>query len=219
MLESLVFSADPKLITAIRNMCAKVDVRPNVCSEPQQIAALVARSKCSGVIVDGTDTRAAREILDLVRKSRSNKRAVSIGVVSVSAGSLGTMFELRMPVTPELALRTFRAARAAMLSEFRRYCRHALHTPVMITTASGQELHGRCINVSQGGLCVHFTSCQPPAAKSAVRVRLTLPPAGTLTEVKGEIVWCNSEGRAGLQCQGSSPRDRQNLDEWLAKRA
>ncbi len=219
MLESLVFSADAKLIAAIQNICAKVDLRPNVCSEPEQIASRLVRSKCSGVVVDGTDTQVARDILDLMRKSPSNKRAVSIAVVRNSTANLGAMFELRMPAAADLALRTFRAARAAMLSEYRRYCRHPLQTPVIITTPSGQELHGRCINLSQGGLGVQFTGCHPPAVKTAVRVRLALPPAGILAEAKGEIVWCTTEGRAGLQYQGASPRDRQNLDQWLAKRA
>lgn len=216
MLESLVLSSDAKLSTAIQQMCVNVGIRPEVCTGPEQAVRLMAKGKFYGIIVDSADPDVATELIKAVRKSPSSRRAVSIAVLSGSTGGLGAMFELRTPLTAELALRTFRAARAAMLSEFRRYCRRPLETPAMVTTPSGQELHARIINLSQGGLGVQFPPSRPIATRAAVRCRFALPPAGTLIEVKGEVVWSNSEGRAGLQCQGVSPRDRQNLEEWLA---
>ncbi len=219
MLESLLVSADAKLTMAIQQMCAKVAIYPNLCPAPQQAAVLLARSKCSGIIIDGADPPVAAEILDLIRRSPSNKHAVSIALLTASTKSLGAMFELRMPLAPELALRTFRAARAAMFNEFRRYCRHPLGTPVILTTPSGMELHGRCINLSHNGLGIQLTASETQAKKTVVHARFVLPPAGRLTEVKGEIVWCNPDGRSGLQCQGASLRDRHGLDDWLTKRA
>ncbi len=218
MLESLVLSGDARLNAAIQQMCANVGIQPRLCAGPEQGAALLARGRYYGVIVHDADPQAATELLRAIRQSPSSKRAVSIAVLGRSGGSLGAMFELRTPVAAELALRTFRAARAAMVNEFRRCCRHAVETPVMITTPSGQEFHARSINISQGGLAVRFAAPLKLTTKSAVRGRLALPPAGTLVEVKGEVVWSDADGRAGLQCQGVSARDRQSLEEWAAAR-
>ncbi len=219
MLESLVLSGDARLNSAIERMCADVGIQPRLCAGPEQGAALLARGRYYGVIVHDADPQSATELLAATRKSSSSKRAVTIAVLTQSGGSLGTMFELRAPVAIDLAVRTFRAARASMLNEFRRCGRHAVQTPVIISTPAGQELHAKSINISQSGIAVKFATALKLTPKTAVRGRVVLPPAGTLVEVKGEIVWSDGDGRAGLQCQGVSARDRQNLEEWIGKRA
>ncbi len=57
------------------------------------------------------------------------------------------------------------------------------------------------------------------AARSTVHCRLHLPPAGTLIQLKGEIVWSDGTGVIGLQIQGVSARDRRELEGWLSTRA
>ncbi len=148
LLESLLVCQDARLSAAIRQRCARVGIPPKVCVGPEQATALLAKSKFYGIVIDGTDPQAAAQLLDAIRKSASSKRAVSVAVLSGSAQSLGTVFELRTPMTEDLALRTFRAARAAMFNELRRAGRHPLRTLVTIITPAGQELHAKGVNIS-----------------------------------------------------------------------
>ncbi len=217
MLESLFLAGDPKLNAAIEQMCASVGISPRRCSGAEQGSTLLARNRFYGVIVHDADPLGAAQLLQAIRRSSSSKRAVSIAVLR-KPSSLGAAFELRTPMAADLALRTFRAARAAMLSEFRRSGRHAVEAPVIITTAAGQELHGKSINLSQTGLALKFATRLQLTAKTTVRGRLVLPPSGTLVEIKGEVAWSDAEGRAGLQIQAVTARDRQNLEEWTAQR-
>ncbi len=218
LLDSLVYSRDPKLISTIQWAGSNGGITPKLCSGATQVAALLARTKFYAVIVDDTDLLAATEVLNAARRSPSSRNAISIAVVGGSAGgTLGTTFVLRKPVPGELVLRTFRAAQGAMIKEYLRYCRHPLQTPVILTTSAGQELHATASNISQGGLGLLLVQGRAVGPKAPLRVKLALPPNGSCLELSGEVVWCH-EAKLGVQCQGVSTADRKQLDEWLAAR-
>ncbi len=218
MLNNLLFSGDPLLTATLQSVCANVGISPTLCSESPQAASMLARCKFYGVIVDGGEPDAAGEVLSAVRASSSSRNAISIVVSDGSAGALGGTFLLRMPIAFELAMRTLRAAKGPMLNEFCRYFRHPVHLPVLITRDSGGELRATSVNVSHRGLAIQMAGVKVIALRDAVRARLTLPGSGTCIETKGTVAWTDARGRAGIHCEGISPRDRKQLEEWLAPR-
>lgn len=167
-------------------------------------------------MIDSADPEVASEVLTRVRASSSSRNAISIVVSDVSAGVAGGAFVLRKPVAVELATRTLRVAKGPMLNEFRRYFRHPVQLPVLITRDSGGELQTTSVNVSHRGLAIQMAGPNVIAPRDAVRARLTLPGGGACIEMKGKVTWTDVRGRAGIHCEGISPRDRQQLEEWLA---
>jgi hypothetical protein len=177
---------------------------------------MLARCKFYGVVIDSADPEAATQILSGIRVSSSSRNAISIVVSDGSAGVPSGTFVLRKPVASELVVRTLRAAKGLMLNEFRRYFRHPVQLPVLITRDSCGELQGTSINVSHRGIAVQMPDSNLIAPRDAVRSRLTLPGRGTYIETEGKVVWTDARGRAGINCEGISPSDRQRLEEWLA---
>lgn len=216
MLNTLLLSQDSRLIGTLQSVCASVGISPTVCSEPAQAAAVLAKCKFYGVIVDSADPEVATHVLSTVRTSSSSRKAISIVVSNGSAVVPGGTFALRKPVGVELAMRTLRAAKGSMLNEFGRYFRHPLQLPVLITRDSGGEFQATSINVSHRGLAVQMADLNVIAPRDVVRLRLTLPDGATWIEMKGKVTWTDVRGRAGIHCEGVSPRDQQQLEEWLA---
>jgi hypothetical protein len=218
VLNDLLLSRDPELLAALQSVCTNMGISPTICSESPQAASMVARCKFYGVIVDAAEPDAAREVLSTIRASSSSRNAISIVVADGSAGEPGGTFVLRKPVALELTMRTVRAAKGLMLNEFSRYFRHPVHLPVLVTMDSGGELRATSINVSHGGLAIQMAGLNVLSLRDAVRARLTLPGDGTCIETKGKVAWADARGRAGIHCEGVSPRDRRQLEEWLAPR-
>lgn len=216
MLNSLLLSQDPRFIATLQSLCANVGITPTVCSGSAQAADLLARCKFYGVIIDSAEPEVATEVLSAVRASSSSRKAIAIVVSEASAGVPGGMFVLTKPVAVDLATRTLRAATGLMLNEFRRYFRHPVELPVVITKDSGGEFQATSINFSHGGLAVRMAALDAIDPRDAIRARFTRPGAGTYIETKGKVAWTGGQCRAGLHCECISARDRKQLEEWLA---
>jgi PilZ domain len=204
-------------MATLQSVCGNVGIIPTVCSEDAQAAEMLARCKFYGVIIDSAKPEVAMEVLSTVRASSSSRKAIAIVVSDASGGVPGGMFVLSKPVAVDLATRTLRAATGLMLNEFRRYFRHPVQLPVVITRDSGGELQATSINFSHGGLAVRMAALDVIAPGDAFRARFTRPGAGARIETKGRVAWIGAQGRAGLHCECISARDRKQLEEWLAQ--
>jgi hypothetical protein len=217
-LDVLLVSRDRKLIPTIESACTNLSLGLVPCPGSLEALAFLARRKFYAVIVDCDDPNVADGVLSAFRTSRSSKNAVSIAAVQGSAAMPQAAFVMTKPVAGVLALRTLRVAVGVMLQEYGRYFRHPVELPVTITTDSGQELQVTSINLSHGGLAVHMVGSYVIATDGAARARFVLPGLSTGIETKGKVAWVDSQGRAGLRCEGVSQAGRTQLEQWLAPR-
>jgi hypothetical protein len=173
--------------------------------------------KFYAILADDIDQAATSELLAAVRKSSSSDKALWIVFAATpTAVAPHAAMVVAKPVSMELAMRTVRAAQGPIASEYRRYARHSLRTPVALTTPSKQEIQASLINISGGGLAVQLAAQQQLATATAISARFALPVSGEWVRVSGDVVWCDAEGRAGLRCKGVTPMDGERLRKWLA---
>ncbi len=215
MLDNLLLSQDPSLIATFQAACTSVGVSPTVCSMSAQVPGLLTKQKFYGLMIDYPDLGEATRVLTVVRASSSSRTAIAIAVSNGPAAVEGAAFQLRKPVSPKLAIRTMRAAKGHMLNEFFGYFRHTVRLPVLITKDAGGELRATSINISRRGLAVQMAGVHRIGQSDTVNALLTLP-GGTWSEMKGTVVWADNRGRVGIRCEGRAPRDRQQLEQWLA---
>jgi hypothetical protein len=212
----LLLSRDPKLISAMQLACGKLLIEPILCPEAAEAAALLKRRKVYAVLVDDLDRAATAELLAAVKSSRSSHRAVPIAVTDQKLGNVPhAALIATKPVSIELAARTLRVALGPMLKEASRYTRHSLRVPVMLASGFNREIQATSVNISDGGLAVQFQGTCPLPAKAQVSARLVLPSSSDVVELKGDVVWFDSDGRAGLQCKATSQFDQRVLQRWL----
>src|SRR5262249_37142117 len=120
------------------------------------------------------------------------------------------------PVSTESFDRALRAARTTMLRERRRYYRLPVQAPVTVARAPGQELlSGVSLNISENGMALRSEVRLFQRALIGLQVRLPEFP-GTF-RCSAEVVWADSQGRAGTRFLSLKGKAREMLTDWIQR--
>lgn len=220
-LDSLVISQDTGLLAVLRPALEKISVDLEVCPEPRASRHLMAKRKFDAVIIDCDDMPDGVELLNALRHTQSNSRAVAFAVVNgktttQEAFTAGANFVLQKPVTLLHASRCFNAALNFMVRERRRYFRHPMDMPLRISLPHNQEMTATATNLSEGGMAIRTQGKLPQGAKA--QFRFTLPATNVSLELKGQVAWSDGTGRLGIRFIEVAQSSQYQLDKWLTDR-
>jgi len=219
-LESLLISHDAALLGVLRPTLEKISVTVQVCPESETGTELLVKRKFDAVIIDCDDLQGGVNVLQGLRRSQSNSKAVAFAVVNAQttaqqAFQMGANFVLQKPLTPLHAARCFNAALNFMVREHRRYFRHPVEMPVRVCIPKSPELTATSTNLSEGGIAIRSTARL--SKDTSVELRFTLPESSTSLELKGQIVWTDATGRAGIRFVDVPQSSQYQLDKWLTE--
>jgi CheY-like chemotaxis protein len=220
-LQALLLSRDPEVHRTIRRVLDTANIDLEVCNHPDHAREALGRRKFDALLVDCDDTDKGPEVLQELRQGKSNKSCIAFALVhgktSVQqAFQIGANFVLDKPISVERATRSVRAAQGLIMRERRRYHRHLLRASGTILVDSGAELPISITNISEGGISIECARQLDQGG--AANLKFTLPGAKKVLEIKGEVIWSNPEGQAGIRYQVLSIDVKKELDAWLDKR-
>jgi len=221
-LQALLLTRDQEVNRTLRRVLETNKIEVSVCADPQQARLAISRQKYDAVVVDCDDIKEGPAVLKELRQGKSNKSCITFAVVHgrttvQQAFELGANFVLDKPLALDRVTRSIRAAQGLIMRERRRYHRHLLRATGSIVVDSGTELPVRITNISQGGISIECSRQLDEGG--AARLRFVLPGAKRAMEVKGEVMWANLEGQAGIRFQILSLDVKQELDKWLDRHA
>jgi CheY-like chemotaxis protein len=216
---ALLLTRDPEVVRVVERLLRDLGIGVLTTDELDEAAELLERRKFDGLIVDCEGLPGSRALVHGLRRSRSNRTVVVFALASRTVSmrelfDLGANFALEKPLTETAALRCLRAARPLLVRERRRYFRCRLETPVAIETG-GRARSFSSLNLSEGGIALRATQGLPVGA--TVKVNFSLPDAAPAISARGEVVWVDSDGRAGLRLAEMSDSHRLLLCDWLAR--
>jgi len=217
-LESLLLSRDPHVISVLRPVLEKLSIDLEVCSGARSGGEILSSEKFDAVIVDCDDLQGGVEVLQILRKSPSNRTSVTFALLNgqtttQQAFESGANFVLQKPVSSASALRCFGAALSFMTRERRRYFRHPVCVAVALTFGEERQLQATTTNLSEGGMAISFTGKLPRERLS--KASFTLPGSQLSLEPNVQLAWVDGVGRAGLRFVEMPQTTRQQLDDWL----
>lgn len=220
-LQALLLSRDPEVHRTIRRVLDTANIELEVCNNTDQARMALTRRKYDAVLVDCDDTEKGSEILQELRQGKSNKSCIAFALVhgktSVQqAFEIGANFVLDKPISIERATRSVRAAQGLIMRERRRYHRHLLRATGAILVDAGAELPVSITNISEGGISIECARQLDEGG--AARLKFLLPGAKRALEIKGEVMWSNPEGQAGIRFQVLPLDAKKELDSWLERR-
>jgi CheY-like chemotaxis protein len=220
-LESLLISRDAALLGVLRPTLEKLSVNVEVCAGSETGSEMLGKRKFDAVIVDCDDMQGGIGILTDLRKTHSNASSVAFAVLNGNtttqeAFRLGANFVLQKPLTPLNATRCFNAALNFMLRERRRYFRHPVEMPVRINIPEGGELNATATDLSEGGMAIQIAGRLPRDV--VANLQFTLPGSHTSLELRGNIAWANSSGKAGIRFVEVPQSSQYQLEKWLTDR-
>ncbi|HLW52023.1 MAG TPA: PilZ domain-containing protein [Candidatus Angelobacter sp.] len=221
-LQALLLSRDPEVHRTLRRVLDAANIETELAQRSEQARQSLSRGKYDAFLVDCDDTEGGPEVLKELRQGKSNKSCIAFAIVhgktSVQmAFEMGANFVLDKPISVDRATRSVRAAQGLIMRERRRYHRHLLSASGAILVDSGAELPISITNISHGGISIECSRQLDQGG--AARLKFILPGAKHALEVKGEVMWSNSEGQAGIRFQVLSTDMKKALDTWLDRRA
>ena len=96
------------------------------------------------------------------------------------------------------------------------YFRARLDVPTQITMGDAQ-LSGKVLNVSAGGAALGEIR-EPMRLAHGFTIRFVLPVTNDPIESKGQLVWAEPQGRAGIRFLDLAPESQRRLTSWLAQK-
>jgi CheY-like chemotaxis protein len=221
-LEALVLSRDPEVLKTVGGVLDDANMDLRVCSNAEDAAEKLHGHKYDTFVVDCDDVPGALDVLQQLRKAKANKSCIVFALVNGrtsvrEAFEMGANFALDKPVSQERVMRSVKAAQGLIMRERRRYYRHLVTATGTIVVDGTTELPVSIITISQGGVSIECTRQLDEGG--AARLRIVLPGSKQPLELKGEIIWSDTHGRAGIRFQVLPLETKKELESWLEKRA
>lgn len=221
-LEALLLSRDPEVQKTMHRVLNDANIDVQVCSSAEDAMQILNRHKYDTFVVDCDDVPAAAMVLQQLRKGKSNKSCIAFAVVNGrttvrQAFELGANFVLDKPVSTERAVRSIKAAQGLIMRERRRYHRHLVSASGVIIVDGGTELPVTILTISEGGVSIECA--RQLDTGSASRLKILLPGSKHPLDLRGTVIWSDTEGRAGIRFQLLTETIKKELDSWLEKRA
>ncbi len=212
-------STDAATIQQLTESMRQLAMSPEICVEVSAALLLSNRRKFEAVIVDFQLGEQAKALLEQIRRSSSNRTAVTFTISNSAAETAiafaaGSSFVLERPLSPASVSRTLKAAYGLIVRERRRYFRCPIEIPATIRRQDAPEVHGRTVNISEGGMAMSTSVPLMPGVQ--VKVQFTLPGQQSQLAADSTICWWAS-GHLGLQFSPLSSEERSELQEWLSR--
>jgi len=216
----LLVSGDAIAIEQLSHSLEHFALAAEVCTESSSAIERLTRAKFEAVIIDFRLGTQAEAILDNARHAASNEHAVLFTISdseteTARAFKVGSTFVLQRPLSEASIDLNLRTAYGLIVRERRRYFRCPVEVPVVVVGKYIQTVHGRTVNVSEGGMAV-VTGASFRLGDD-VGLGFTLPGEEFQFALEATVCWAR-EQRIGLQFTPHSLTRTINLQEWLSRR-
>ena len=217
---ALLVSADPATIQQFSLALREFSISPDACQDAASAGLLLKRRKLVAVIVDFQLGEQSGHILDEARLSPSNRTAVTFGIGDndaevTSAFREKSQFVFERPLSAQSIHKTLKSAYGLILRERRRYFRYPVSTPVIIRSASMQEVRCFSLNISEGGMAL--STLVPFVVGESVRIQFTLPDHTAPLLAESTICWSKT-GHLGVRFVSISDEQKSVLQGWLSQK-
>ena len=216
---ALLVSNDPVTIQQFSCSLQELSISPEVCQERSAALGLLNRRKFDAVIVDFQLGEQSGVILDEVRRSSSNRTAVTFAVSGSGLESISfrkrSEFVFERPLSAKSIRGTLKPAYGLILRERRRYFRCPVSATVIIQREGMQEVRCNSVNISEGGVAV--STVVPFIPGESVRIQFTLPDHTVSFSARSTICWSKT-GHLGVRFVSISDEHKSELQGWLSRK-
>lgn len=217
-LEFLLVASESFTATAVQAALQEVGASLECAPSLDAARDLVASRKVDGIILD-VDIKTALDLISRMRRSK-NARAFAFVCVKNDAEEAvalkgGANALLNKPLSVEAIAAKIGSFKSIIASERRRYRRHDVTLPVVITLG-GIAYPGIVENISQGGMAVRMPCLLPNS--STVEFSFDLE-SGVSVEGSAQLRWASQDGLSGMEFRILPPRCKDELMNWLREQA
>lgn len=216
---ALVFCKDAPTRQLILESLHPLAILPEICEEGFIAASLLDKQKFEAVIVDLQLGDEAVLVLRQLRLSRANRTAVTFAITTgrepQGAARPDSTFVLQRPLSVAAICQTLRAAFGMVVRERRRYFRCPVEITAIVRARQPEDLLCQTVNISEGGIAIQLSGSLD---SDCALVRFSLPGRSNQLFAETKVVWRGAGGLVGLEFQSLAAPQKQELQEWLARK-
>ena len=178
-------------------------------------AQRLQREKVDAIVIWLDDK--AGEVLDTIRTSKSNRRAVVFGICgsvgeAIRYSKFGLNVLLEKPVDRQNALRAVRTTHLLIIHEFRRYVRIPI-VAKMDAVAGMAHITGSTVEVSGGGMSIRYKG--KLSMNDDIQVSFDLPGHAGI-KIRGLVCWLRpNDSTAGVRFEPPEQPGRDAVRKWI----
>jgi DNA-binding response OmpR family regulator len=215
---ALLVSRDLEALFQLQSALDGLDVKWQVCYSPEEALDAVVHTEFSLLVVD-YELPHAPQVARMARVAAPRRKVVAGAMVSgftpmTTALQNGLQFVLHKPLDSEEVEPCLHAYKRSMRSDRRNSPRPEMRALVQLSL-DGRNLPALALDVSEHGIALHAVEALPRSRD--VAVRFLLPGTQHKVESICEVIWSESDGRAGLFFSSLTPQSRKHLRHWLAQ--
>lgn len=217
--QCLLLGTDAEALGTLCPVLEELQVAVEVCSRREAAVQLLSQQKFELLVIDWESVDGPGHVLLSTRLLAANRDTVVLalvaGVESMRASQeMGANFVLSKPISESAARRTLQACRVLFPQEAPRQVRRPVHSLSFVSLEQAQDA-AILLNVSEGGMAIQ--ALEPLDRGQVIQFGIELPLAPLRLEARGEIVWVDPSGRAGVRFVEVPEPHRAKLREWLEK--
>lgn len=215
----LVMCRDEQSLRVLSAAMDVLDMEQTRCGSVAEALDRMVREHQPALVLD-FDLPNAELVARMARLAPAHSRPVIFAMIGARTEigqtfQAGANFVLCKPLACEPVLRSLRSGRGFMKPDRRQSPRQKLESLVYLQLGM-VALPAIVLDVTSNGLALQAPEPLPPIQE--VPLRFVLPGTANLIETKGEVVWADDSGRAGVLFTQLAPTARRHLKNWLAKR-
>ncbi len=215
-LEFLAVCSDYPVLKTVTSAIQKLGGHLHCVPSIATATDYIDRRKMDGIVID-TALDGALNLVQFIRDGRSNRQSCIFACVdqrkdASTVITAGANFVFYKPLVEETLLQILQAAAPMMEAERRRYFRYEIAALVSLSVR-GKEHKAVLSNLSETGMAIRSLDTFP--ANAAVDFSFELP-RGPLVKGRGQIMWSNKAGNAGIKFHFLSEAGHNELPQWLA---
>jgi hypothetical protein len=218
-LQCLLVTQERGLLELVRPSLESFGMDAEVRAETASATEICQRRHLDGFIVDCDDVPGGRDLIACIRSSGSNRMSTIFAVVNGTTSindalEQGANFVLGKPLAPERFHAYLKIARVFMEREHRRYFRFSVDLPVRLCFGDDRRVEAHAVNISEGGMALRMPAGS--GVQGSVRLEFALPSIEPFTvQAKGELIWGDGRGLAGIRFLYMGDDSRRHLADWL----
>lgn len=218
-LNALVLSRHAHGTKTLVSAFAELGIEFRLSTSAAEIMEIVGAGYHSALIVD-FDMPQVLQVAKMARTLPPKRRPVLFAMLGsqtpiASVFQAGANFVLYKPLEFRQVLHSLRAAQGFMRQDRRQRLRQTSEALAYVDFPSG-TVPALVLDMTEQGLSLQAAEALVPLR--GVRLRLLLPGTAQLIAARGDLIWADARGRAGLFFSDLAPGAHRSLDAWLRKR-
>jgi CheY-like chemotaxis protein len=218
-LNALVMSRSTGSVRVLVTAFAKLGIEYRISFSASETLEMLTSGSHSALVLD-FDLPQAAQVAKLARVVEPKRKPLLFGMVGPSTpiGAVfqaGANFVLYKPVDLLQVMHSFRAAQSLMQRDRRRSSRQRSETLAYLQLPTG-TIPALVHDLTDQGLAIQAAEQLMPLR--GISLRFLLPGTFQVVHAKGDFIWADERGNAGLFFTEIPVACRRDLQAWLRKR-